>query len=165
MFKFERTALLFDSEVKALLEEVYSALERKEFFAIEGYEPIGEGYVYKAYDNAAGELASIFVLLYPGLSEENLGYDIELSKQELTSVAIADVAATRTNFRGYHLQRTLMQMGEIDAIKDGYKYLMCTIHPENLASLNNALALGYEVVKTKAKYGGMLRHILKKNLF
>ena len=101
LFKIERLALTHDLETSILLKEVYEGLENKDYFALENESPLEkDGYLYKAYFNLTGELASVFALLFPHLTEENLGYDIALDKEELEYVAIADVAATRERYRG-----------------------------------------------------------------
>ena len=62
------------------------------------------------------------------------------------------------------MQKKLMKLGERDAAALGYRHLMCTIHPDNAASLKSALSLGYRIVKTVEKYGGKTRHILIKDI-
>ncbi len=165
MFEIKRIPLKEDRETREIIMEVFHSLEHKEFFAVEEDFPLeGEGYIYKAIDNESGKTASVFILTYPGLREDNLGYDINLPLTELPKVALCDVAATRPEARGHHLQQLLMKEAERDAAVDGYSYLMCTIHPDNKPSLNNALALGYSIIMTKKKYGGLDRHILKKDI-
>ncbi len=165
MFEVTRIPLSEDKETRELIMEVYHSLEHKEFFAVEENFPLeGEGYIYKAKHKETGRIASVFILIYPGLREDNLGYDIQLPLEELSKVALCDVAATRPEFRGHHLQQILMKEAENDARKAGYKYLMCTIHPDNKPSLCNAFALGYNIIMTKKKYGGLTRHILKKDI-
>ena len=165
LFKIERLALTHDLETSIILKEVYEGLENKDYFALGNESHLEkDGYLYKAYFNLTGELASVFALLFPHLTEENLGYDIALDKEELEYVAIADVAATRERYRGNKLQQRLMMAGEEDLRVLGYRYIMCTIHPDNEPSLNTALGLGYQIMVTKTMYGGLIRHILMKKL-
>ena len=41
---------------------------------------------------------------------------------------------------------------------------MCTIHPDNIYSMQNALKLGYKNILTKEKYGGKIRAIMLKEV-
>ena len=41
---------------------------------------------------------------------------------------------------------------------------MATVHPENRFSLENFLLEGYEVKATVRRYGGLLRHVLLKDV-
>ncbi|HBG12936.1 MAG TPA: hypothetical protein DDX68_16840 [Clostridium sp.] len=58
----------------------------------------------------------------------------------------------------------MMKTAEEELRKQGYRYLMCTVHPENRYSKNNIIKQGYQVVLTKEKYGGYVRDILLKKL-
>ena len=75
-----------------------------------------------------------------------------------------DTAAVLPEYRGQKLQYRLMQMAEEELKKEGLRYLMCTVHPQNRYSRENVLRQGYEVAATKEKYGGYLRDILLKRL-
>ena len=104
------------------------------------------------------------MLVFPGLSEENLGRDINLSETDLLKVAHMDSVAVLPQYRGHGLQNKLMQAAEAEARQRGYRYLMCTVHPDNHYSKNNVLKQGYHVIATKEKYGGYTRNILLKEI-
>jgi len=166
MFKITKERLKEDKEVRGLIMDTYKGMEHKEHFAVlDNFSLEGEGYLFKAIEEESGELAAAFILLYPGLSEENLSYDLDFPEESLKKTAIADVAVTKEKYRGHSLQRRLMTEGEKTAFEEGYRYLLCTIHPDNMPSLKSALSLGYEIKKTTRKYGGLVRHILEKELF
>lgn len=164
-FEVEKKPLAYDGEVADLYREVLFDLERKEFFALDpDYVPDTDGILYLCREKKEHELVGVFALAFPGFDEENLGRDIGLADAELSLVAHMDIAAVRTSFRGHGIQKMLMQMAEKDASALGFRYLMCTIHPDNAASMKSALSLGYEVALTKKKYGGLVRNILLKDL-
>ncbi len=150
--------------------QVWQLLDHKEWFAMDNpdytYQVLtgGCGTGYKAIAEDTGEIAGIFLTEVPGMSEENLGRDIHLPETELPKVAHMDTAAVLPKYRGHHLQYLLMQAAEEDLRNQGYLYLMCTIHPENHASLNTALRQGYRIMTEKEKYGGYRRAILLKEL-
>ena len=152
-----------DRDAWLLFEKTYNEIENKEFFAFDKeYTPPKDGFTYKIFDN--DKLVACFLLTFPHLDEENLGYDIGLCEKDLLKVAHMDSVAVDSSYRGRGYQNILMRKAEEDAIKLGYKYLMCTIHPDNIYSMQNALKLGYKNVLTKEKYGGRIRAIMLKEV-
>ena len=73
-------------------------------------------------------------------------------------------AVVASEYRGYALQGRMLQEAEhlIDRAK--YSYLMATVSPENPASYKTLEKLGYELVLTKEKYGGLMRRLYIKNM-
>ena len=152
-----------DSEAWLLFEKTYNEIENKEFFAFDKeYNPPNDGFTYKIYDGE--KLVACFLLTFPLLDSENLGYDISLDEKELLKVAHMDSVAVDSSYRGRGYQKILMKKAEKDAINLGYKYLMCTIHPDNIYSMQNALNLGYKHILSKEKYGGKIRAIMLKEV-
>ena len=92
------------------------------------------GLGYKAIEMGTNTAAGIFIVTFPGMKEENLGRDIELAGVELEKVAHMESVAILPAYRGNGLQYALMQRGEADLRKMGYRYLMCTVHPDNTYS-------------------------------
>ena len=125
----------------------------------------GEGLGYKAIETETGEVAGIFLAVIPGLSEENMGRDAGLPEEELPLVAHMDTAAVLPQYRGHQLQYRLMQAAEADLRAMGFRYLMGTIHPDNVYSMNNGLKQGYQIIGEKLKHGGLRRAILMKDLY
>jgi len=169
-FLIEKAAAGDYQALADVIETVWQQLERKDWFVAGDseytYAMLQEenGFGYKAVETDSGNLAGIFIAAFPGSGEENLGRDIGLSEEELEKVAHMETIAILPRYRGNGLQYSMMQTGEEELKKRGYRYLMCTIHPENIYSKNNAIRQGYEVVLTREKYGGYLRDILLKRL-
>ncbi len=153
-----------------IIQEVWGAMDHKDWYAADNADytyrmlTTGEGTGYKAVEDATGQIAGIFLVTFPGLSEMNMGRDAGLLEEELPAVAHMDSAAVLPRFRGHQLQYRLMQTAEQDLRSMGYRYLMCTIHPDNVYSLSNVLRQGYRVVGQKLKHGGYPRAILLKKL-
>ena len=101
---------------------------------------------------------------YLGMEEENLGYDIGMQGRQLYECAIMDTVVVLPEYRGMHLQYEMMQTAERKLRKEGYRYLLCTVHPENKFSRENVKRQGYKKMLTKEKYGGFLRDIWMKEL-
>ena len=67
-------------------------------------------------------------------------------------------------YRGMRLQAILMEAAEQELAVKGYRYMMCTVHPDNSFSRNNMVRQGYRAVCRKEKYGGRIRDVMLKEL-
>ena len=139
-----------DVQVKAEAEAV--AAERQE----------------KANETVCSELcqhlAGVFIAEIPGRSETNLGRHIHFTEEQLLQVAHMDTAAVRADCRGHALQWRLMEAAEADLKARGFRYLMCTVHPDNPYSRGNLVNMGYRRVWQGLKYGGKLRDVMLKEV-
>ena len=109
-------------------------------------------------------VAAAFSVLYPGLEDCNYGYDLELPESDLLRVVHMDTSAVHRDYRGQGLQRKMVQTAEQELALKGEKILLCTVHPDNLFSLENMIQQGYKIQKRMHKYGSE-RFILRKNIF
>ena len=151
-----------------VIREVWEQMEEKSWFVADDEAWIrqvlesGRGMAYLA--ETAGEAAGVFLAVFLGGQPEHLGNDLGMSEEEKQKSAHMETVAIRLAYRGYHLQYLLMQKVEQELATMGFRYLLCTVHPENRYSLKNVLDQGYEIAATKEKYGGYPRHILKKTI-
>lgn len=151
-----------------LMTEVHAEMEQKEWFCMDPPEVIrkameaGNMELWVAMDGQ--RLAAALSILHPGLEPENYGYDLDFDRDQLMKVVNMDTAVVDSRYRGRGLQRQLLERAEAELGGRGETYLLCTIHPENWFSQNNARKAGYEIRKTLPKYGS-LRHILCKKIF
>lgn len=167
-FQIDRAEVSDYIAIAEVIQKVYESMENKEWYVADNADytykmlstGMGMGYIARCREN--GEIAGIFMVTFPGDSENNLGNDIGLSREQLLKTAHMDSAAVLPKYRGNHLQYLLMQKAEAVLRALGYHYLLCTIHPDNRYSKENALRQGYRVMKTTEKYGGYLRDILMK---
>ena len=152
----------------ALMMGVWEGLENREVFAVEDLDldwvrdklgPGGFGVVACGPD---GRLAGMLLMAYPGLSPENLGWDVGLPEAELNRVCLMETAAVLPAHRGHGLERRMLAFAEEQMAGSPFRYLMATISPDNPPSLRSAEKCGYRILTTKEKYGGHLRHILGK---
>ena len=108
------------------------------------------------------------LIKYPGLTEENLGYDVfsdkDLSKKKLLQVVHMDSASVLLAHRGHGLERRMLTFAEQLLDSTQYQYAFATVAPQNLASLKSLEKNGYRVMVTKEKYGGRMRCIMMKEL-
>lgn len=159
------------SSIINLIVTVYDQIpeEQKSWFVINPEEDTKlleaeENWAYIAVDADTGKLAAAFITAFPGSNPDNLGRDCKLPEAELAFVAHMDTAAVALEYRGHGLQKQLMELAEADLRQAGYRYLCCTVHPDNQYSKNNILRQGYRIADTKEKYHGFLRHVCLKEL-
>ena len=154
-----------------VIRKIWQNMPEKDWFSIDPEEeirgrfPRGEAWLYTVSEAGNGNLAGFFMATFPGLTDENLGWDLGFDEGALLKSAHMDTAVILPGYRGNGLQGQLMQKAEADLKQAGYRYLLCTIHPNNQYSMKNALKLGYKVAKSTVKYGGLPRNILRKTLF
>lgn len=169
-FSVERAYLSEYQALADVIQTVWKGIERKDWFVADEPESIRyllekeKGIAFKAIEKKSGALAGVLIVAMYENGKENLGYDIGLPKEELNTVAHMESIAVLPEYRGFKLQDSLMLEAEKELALNGFRYLMCTIHPENIYSKSNAVSLGYKVVMTKEKYGGYIRDILMKKL-
>ena len=146
-----------------LTHDIQDAMAQTEWFAIDPDEETRElahaGDLCFWVAEAEGRMAGVFSIIRPGLRDFNLGYELELTEAELERVIHMDTAAVHPDFRGHGLQRRLIEAAELELRG---KILLCTIHPDNVYSLQNMQKLGYSIEKKVARYGS-IRYILRKN--
>ena len=112
-----------------------------------------------------GVLVSILVVIHPGLTAENLGYDAGFSEAELKKVIVMDISVVASEHRGHHLERRMLLFAEQELRNEPYTHYLCTVSPDNAPSLRTVQSLGYQVLLTKEKYGGLTRHVLLKEKY
>lgn len=152
-----------------LVETVWENMEHKEWFALDdaaaymnGLLATGKGRIWKAIDRKTCRLAGLYAITCPGTDSDNLGYELELPETDLLQVVHMDAVVVDPLYRGCGIQRKLTDLAEQEFAAEGYRYFMCTIHPDNIYSKNNMEKSGYRVVKKVFKYGGLPRLILLK---
>ena len=110
-----------------------------------------------------GRIVAAFDSLYPALKPFNYGYTLGFAQDKLLRVVNMDTAVVHPDYRGFGLQRRLMQEAELEFASTGNRILLCTVHPENLFSLGNVLRQGYAICRTVPMYGSV-RHVLSKTI-
>lgn len=150
------------SQITDIMAEAYRQMEHPEWFCTDDMEFLErhvceEGFILKA--EVSGELAGFLMIRYPGTAGDNLGCYLGLTDEEKALVAHMESAVVKAAYRGRGIQRKLMEKGGEILWERGYCYLMGTAHPDNRYSVNNFLALGYEIVAEDVKYGGLPRYV------
>lgn len=164
-----RPATLDDAYVIwQIMDTCFQTLEHKDYFICDDLDYVkdilsGQGFGIVACDTN-GKIVGNLLVKYPGLNDENLGYDVSLSTEELSKVLHMDSATVLPEHRGHGLESKMIAYAEslIDTSK--YCYSFATVAPQNLASLKSLERNGYEVMVTTEKYGCFLRNVMMKKL-
>lgn len=164
-----RPATLDDAHVIwQIMDTCFQALEHKDYFICDDLDYVkdilsGHGFGIVAYDTD-GKIVGNLLVKYPGLNDENLGYDVSLSTEELSKVLHMDSATVLPEHRGHGLESKMIAYAETLVDTSKYCYSFATVAPQNLASLKSLERNGYEVMVTKEKYDGFLRCVMMKKL-
>ena len=151
-----------------IMDTCFQALEHKEYFICDDLDYVkdilsGQGFGIVACDTNDTIIGNLLVK-YPGLTDENLGYDVKLSTEKLNMVLHMDSATVLPEHRGHGLEAKMIAYAETLVDTTKYRYSFATVAPENLASLKSLERNGYEVMITKEKYGRFLRNVMMKKL-
>lgn len=111
-----------------------------------------------------GAVVGAQIVRLPGEAEDNLGRDLGRPGIDLERVAHLESIAVLPEHQGHGLGRELIADAEARLARRGFRWAMCTVHPDNARSLRNLQDLGYRVMVTKEKYGGLRRHVMAKEL-
>ena len=155
-------------EIWSVMDICYQALEQKEYFICDDLDYVkdilsGHGLGVVACDER-GKIVGNLLVKYPGLDEENLGYDVSLSENNLMRVVHMDSASVLPEHRGHGLERRMIAFAETLVDTSKYSYAFATVAPENTASLKSLEKNGYQVMITKEKYGKFVRSVMMKAL-
>lgn len=153
--------------VAALQQDVMQQLPEPElFFPLEESE-IQEVLSTKGITVGAlvdGRLIGFSSILFPGISEDNVGIDLELASEELAKVAYLKAGSIHPDFRGNSLQiQMVLCLWEEALQRKEWVHFCSTVSPKNYASLAIVFGLGLVVVKLKRKYRNYWRYIFYLN--
>lgn len=150
---------MIDLAISLLPERSWFVEDTREFFASHIKE---KGFTLKAIKD--GEMAAFLTIRFPHLEEDNYGYSLDFNEAKLMRVAHIESAVVHPDHRGNHLEYCLMKEAEEILKTTPYNILLGTVHPDNMASVKSFLNNGYHVAKTLKKYGGLMRHIMRKDI-
>lgn len=190
---FLRQATLKDAdEIHSIMDTCYQILEHKEYFICDDLDYVkdilsGNGFGVVACDQN-GNIVGNLLVKYPGVNEENLGYDvfvaprkdknltpkstflptdksaILLTPNNLNHVLHMDSASVLPKHRGHGLESKMIAYAETLVDTSKYCYSFATVAPENTASLKSLKRNGYQIMVTKEKYEGFLRCVMMKEI-
>ena len=165
-----RLATLDDAyTIWKIMDTCAQAMKHKEYFICDDLDYVkdilsGHGFGVVACD-ADESIVGNLLVKYPGLDEENLGYDVSLSTEKLHKVLHMDSSTVLPRHRGHGLEAKMIAYAETLIDTSKYRYSFATVAPENRASLRSLEKNGYQVMVTKEKYGGLMRCVMMKKLY
>lgn len=170
-----------DADVSAIvsaMETVKAGMEHPEWYVTDDTDYVRnhitrDGFIMVAErgQDFTREFAGFFMVDFPEVrrqwepsveESDNLGCELRLDEEQRKQVAHMDSVAVLPKFRGCHLQRRLLEAAERELEHLPYVYYLCTVHPDNRASLFTMLHRGYVIVAEKEKYQGLKRLVLYK---
>lgn len=153
--------------IMSIMEEARNNPQHPDWFMADDADYIREhlqgkgfGIVAEAQD---GQIAGFFIVKYPE-REKHLGEFLNYTESQMDQTAVMDSAAVAGAYRGHGLQKKMLQVAEREIDQKRFRYLLCTVHPENRYSLSNMTGQGYEVKAEVNCYGGRRRYVLEKLL-
>ena len=152
-------------KIKCIMDAGFASVQDKTWYVTDDVAFLerhieAEGYILNYMSDET--IAGFLIVRYPGMAEDNLGR--YLDNVELTRVTHMESASVLPEFRGQKIQKKLLQRAEELERERGTKYLMCTVHPDNIYSRRNLEQLGYFCLTETEKYGGLKRKIMYKEI-
>ena len=149
--------------IHSLMVQVHSQMENPSMYVCDDLEFVrrhmeDEGFILIAAGEQ-DELLGSLIVRFPKSAEDNLGEELLLSEKMRNQVAHMESAVVAKSARGQGIFVKLMRQAELIAKQKGYTIFMGTVSPDNPASYLSFEKMGYELLKTKEKYGGYLRRI------
>jgi GNAT superfamily N-acetyltransferase len=123
----------------------------------------GQGRVLGLLDGKT--LLACSVISWPGSdSANNLGVEIGLGSEQLSTVANLEAAYVLPGFQGRGIAEILSGKQLDFARQMEKRHILSTASPANLYSLKNLFSLSFRIKKVTEKYGGKIRCIMYRDL-
>ncbi len=162
------------ADVEAIMQvmaEAMANLQHPEWFVPDDAVYMAEhisgpkGFCLVAEEKTTGALAAYFTVKLAGTAPDALGWQLDMSEEELNATAQMDSCCVAPPYQGNGLEGKLLLMAE-DALRGSrYRHLLATVHPDNAASLYTGLHRGYTIAADHVIcYGDKVRDILRKDL-
>ncbi len=154
-------------EIILLQKRVYSNLPKSEWL-----EPVDKDFLLKCIKEDAyifglmieNRLVGVFILYSPKNFLEHLANELNIKQDRFFQYVHLELYMLDPKYQGKGLGSFLINKCIELALEKRWKYLVCTVHPNNKASLESLRKSGFELRKTKTMYGDKLRHIMSKEL-
>lgn len=160
-------------DVIELEHKVYEGLNNKDILYFDTYEDMladmKQGARIIGVVNDQDRLIAYRYIGFPGTDKRNMGYDINLPKNQLEKVVHLETTVVDPEYRGNGLQDLTLRVASGMVRSEGYRHLLCTVSPYNFFSLYNVMKNGLKIKSIKKKYGsedeeGLWRFILHSDL-
>lgn len=161
--KFLMRQLTFEdtSAILNLQDECVAALPSSDLFFPLSREELLESLhldTVMGVEAADGSLAAVSVLVSNRNSLRNLARDVKLKP---TDAFTFDAVMVAPCWRGYGLQKVLVERAIAKSVAKGVAVILATVSPDNSHSLSNFLEMGFAKICSAEKYNGLKREILE----
>lgn len=159
------------AKIREIMETVHGLLDNKAWYYIDGTTSIWlhnhveeEGFTLVVENDKNNEVIAFLVVRYPRSAPDNLGEYISDIFTDVDSVAHMETVAVLPEHRGNQLQVKLIEQAEM-MLDGGIKYSMCTVHPENYASVGSFAKCHYKIIyEEENKYKDLPRVVMMKEI-
>ena len=168
-FQIKEATIKDVDEILKLKKDIWEKLENKEWYVIDGTnkeflnrELENNGLILKAISN--NKIVG-FLIISNYLKKDSFIIQ-KLHFEDKTDMCIElSNGAVDIKYRGNNLYIEMAKMAE-EIIINRYnkKYILATVHPNNMASLNSLLKIEYKIICKSKMYGNLDRYILLKKL-
>ena len=153
-------------ELADMMALAWQQIEQKEWYMpddAQGLEAAIKETGYILVCEEEQEIAGFLMMIRPGDDDVYTRY---VEGADGSNSIHSDTCVVKKEFRGRGIQKRLFREAEKIERMAGTKYMLCTIHPDNKASLKSALAAGYEIAHTSNTVydNGFLRHVMVRRL-
>ena len=156
-------------EIINLKKKIWNDLENKDWYVIDGTNKEflikqleNEGLILKAINN--NKIIG-FLIMANNLNRDSFIIKKSHLETEFDKSIELSNGAVDAGYRGNNLYGKMIKEAE-DIITNRYniKYILATVHPENIASWKSLINLGYKIICKSKMYGDLDRYILLKKL-
>ena len=156
-------------EILNLKKDIWDKLENKEWYVIDGTnreflktELENNGLILKAIHN--NKIIG-FLIIHNFLKKDSAIIQKLHFENKVDMCIELSNGAVDSEYRGNNLYIEMAQKAEKIIInRYNKKYILATVHPNNMASLKSLLQIGYKTICKTKMYGNLDRYILLKNL-
>lgn len=157
-------------EIIKLKKDIWDKMKHKEWYVIDGTNKDflenqlnNKGLILKAISN--NKIIGFLIVENNIKKERNIIKYAHLENESDKCIELANVAIAH-EYRGNNLFTLMVKKAEkIMSEKYNIKYVLSTIHPDNVASMKSLLNIGYKVVCKTKMYGNKDRCILLKEVY
>lgn len=156
-------------EIIKLKKDIWNNLENKEWYVIDG---TNKNFLKKQLENDGLILKATntdkivgFLIVSNSLRKDSTIIQKLNLKNEVNICIELSNGAVDIKYRGNNLYTKMAKKAE-KLIMNRYnkKYILATVHPDNIASLKSLLKIGYKIICKSKMYGNLDRYILLKRL-
>lgn len=156
-------------EILKLKKDIWDKLENKEWYVIDGTnrdflnrELQNDGLILKAINN--NKIVGFLIIRNCLKKDNSIIQKLHFENKADMCIELSN-GAVDSEYRGNNLYIEMAKKAEEIMInRYNKKYILATVHPDNMASLKSLLKIGYKIICKSKMYDNLDRYILLKDL-